>query len=234
MSVSTLCRALYFQVVVAILIGILLGCYAPDVGAAMQPLGEGFIKLIKMLIAPIIFCTVVTGIAGMDQMKQVGKTGGFALLYFEIVSSIALIIGLIIVNVVKPGAGMNVDAAALDAGAVAQYAGPGRMQGTTAFLLDIVPASVIDAFAKNNILQVLLFALLFGFALHKCGGRNALVFEFVEKFSHVLFGIVGIVMRVAPIGAFGAMAFTVGKYGVGTLFSLGKLMLLYGDRKSVV
>lgn len=220
-------RSLYFQVLAAIVLGVLLGHFAPDTGAAMKPLGDGFIKLIKMLIAPIIFCTVVTGIAGMDQMKQVGKTGGLALLYFEAVSTVALIVGLVIVNVVRPGAGMNVDPTALDSAAVAQYTGPERMQGVTEFLLNIIPTSIFDAFAKNDILQVLLFALLFGFALHRFGGRDGLVFQFVEKSSHVLFGIVNIVMKVAPLGAFGAMAFTIGKYGADSLLSLGKLMLCF-------
>jgi aerobic C4-dicarboxylate transport protein len=216
--------SLYFQVIVAIILGVLLGYFFPDTGAAMKPLGDGFIKLIKMIIAPIIFCTVVVGIAGMEDMKKVGKTGGYALLYFEIVSSIALIVGLIIVNTIQPGAGMNIDPASLDTKAVAAYAKPGQMQSTTDFILNIIPSTVVDAFAKGEILQVLLFAVLFGFALHKFGGRGTLVFDWVEKSSHVLFTIVGYIMRVAPIGAFGAMAFTIGKYGVGSLLSLGKLM----------
>jgi aerobic C4-dicarboxylate transport protein len=222
-----LSRSLYVQVVIAIVIGVLLGYFAPELGAAMKPLGDGFIKLIKMLIAPVIFCTVVVGIAGMDQMKQVGKTGGAALLYFEVVSTLALIVGLIIVNVVKPGAGMNVDPSTLDSTAVDQYAGPGRMQSTTEFLLDVIPSSLVGAFAQNNILQVLVVSLLFGFALHRCGARGAVVLDFVDKVSHVLFEIIAIVMRLAPIGAFGAMAFTIGKYGVGSLLSLGKLMLCF-------
>src|SRR5437588_6755606 len=190
----------------------------------MKPLGDGFIKLIKMIIAPIIFCTVVVGIAGMEDMKKVGKTGGYALLYFEIVSSIALIVGLTIVNVVQPGAGMNIDPATLDTKGVAAYTKPGQMQSTTDFLLNVIPNTVVDAFAKGEILQVLLFAVLFGFALHRFGGRGTLVFDMVEKIAHVLFAIVGVIMKVAPLGAFGAMAFTIGKYGVGSLLSLGKLM----------
>ncbi len=217
-------KSLYFQVIVAIVIGVLLGHFYPATGEAMKPLGDGFIKLIKMIIAPIIFCTVVVGIAGMEDMKKVGKTGGYALLYFEIVSSIALIVGLTIVNVVQPGAGMNIDPATLDTKGVAAYTKPGQMQSTTDFLLNIIPSTVIDAFAKGEILQVLLFAVLFGFALHRFGGRGTLVFDWIEKASHVLFTIVGYIMRVAPIGAFGAMAFTIGKYGVGSLLSLGKLM----------
>jgi aerobic C4-dicarboxylate transport protein len=203
---------------------VLLGHFYPQTGELMKPLGDGFIKLIKMIIAPIIFCTVVVGIAGMEDMKKVGKTGGLALLYFEIVSSIALIVGLVIINIVQPGAGMNIDPASLDTKQVAQYTGPGKMQGTVDFLLAIIPNTVIDAFAKGEILQVLLFSVMFGFALHKFGGRGTLVFDMIEKTSHVLFSIVGIIMKVAPIGAFGAMAFTIGKYGLGSLLSLGKLM----------
>ncbi len=217
-------RSLYFQVVTAIVIGVLLGHFEPHWGEAMKPLGDGFIKLIKMIIAPIIFCTVVIGIAGMEDMKKVGKTGGLALLYFEVVSSIALVIGLVIVNLVQPGVGMNVDASALDTKSIAAYTGPGKMQGTVDFLLNVIPGTLVDAFAKGEILQVLLISVLFGFALHRFGGRGTLVFDFVEKTSHVLFAIVGFIMKLAPIGAFGAMAFTIGKYGVGSLLSLGKLM----------
>jgi aerobic C4-dicarboxylate transport protein len=217
-------RSLYFQVIAAIVLGILLGYFFPETGAAMKPLGDGFIKLIKMIIAPVIFCTVVVGIAGMENMKTVGKTGGYALLYFEAVSTLALIVGLVMINVLQPGAGMNVDPATLDTKSVAAYAGPGKMQSTTDFLLNVIPNTVVDAFAKGEILQVLLFSVLFGFALHAFGAKGKPVFEFIDKVSHVLFGIVGIIMRVAPIGAFGAMAFTIGKYGVGTLLSLAKLM----------
>jgi aerobic C4-dicarboxylate transport protein len=223
-SSKPLYASLYFQVIVAIVLGILLGYFFPDTGAAMKPLGDGFIKLIKMIIAPVIFCTVVVGIAGMENMKTVGKTGGYALLYFEAVSTLALIVGLVIINLLQPGAGMNIDPASLDTKAVAQYAAPGKMQSTTDFLLNVVPNTVVDAFAKGEILQVLLFSVLFGFALHAFGTKGKPVFEFIDKVSHILFGIVGIIMRVAPIGAFGAMAFTIGKYGVGSLLSLAKLM----------
>ncbi|SEB22551.1 dicarboxylate/amino acid:cation symporter [Variovorax sp. YR216] len=220
-------KSLYFQVITAIVIGVLLGHFYPQTGAAMKPLGDGFIKLIKMIIAPIIFCTVVVGIAGMEDMKKVGKTGGLALLYFEIVSSIALVVGLVIINIVRPGAGMNVDVSQLDTKAIAAYTAPGQMQGTVDFLMNVIPSTVVDAFAKGEILQVLLFAVMFGFALHKFGGRGTLVFDFIEKFSHVLFVIVGYIMKVAPIGAFGAMAFTIGKYGVGSLLQLGQLMATF-------
>ena len=217
-------RSLYVQVITAVIIGVLLGHFYPAVGEAMKPLGDGFIKLIKMIIAPIIFCTVVVGIAGMEDMKKVGKTGGLALLYFEIVSSIALVVGLVIINIVRPGAGMNVDVSQLDTKSIAAYTGPGKMQSTTDFVLNIIPNTLVDAFAKGEILQVLLIAVLFGFALHRFGGRGTLVFDVIEKGSHVLFGIVNYIMKLAPIGAFGAMAFTIGKYGLGSLFSLGKLM----------
>ncbi len=217
-------RSLYVQVITAVIIGVLLGHFYPSVGEAMKPLGDGFIKLIKMIIAPIIFCTVVVGIAGMEDMKKVGKTGGLALLYFEVVSSIALVVGLVLVNVLQPGAGMNVDPATLDTKSIASYTGPGKMTGTVDFILNIIPNTIVDAFAKGEILQVLLIAVLFGFALHRFGGRGTLVFDVIEKGSHVLFGIVNYIMKLAPIGAFGAMAFTIGKYGLGSLFSLGKLM----------
>ena len=220
-------QSLYFQVIVAIVVGVLLGHFAPAAGEAMKPLGDGFIKLIKMIIAPIIFCTVVVGIAGMEDMKKVGKTGGLALLYFEIVSTVALVVGLVIINLVQPGHGMHVDPHSLDTKSVAAYTGPGKMQGTVDFLLAVIPSTVVDAFAKGEILQVLLFSVLFGFALHRFGGRGTLVFDMIEKTSHVLFAIVGTIMKVAPLGAFGAMAFTIGKYGVGTLLQLGALMATF-------
>ncbi|KQX87193.1 dicarboxylate/amino acid:cation symporter [Variovorax sp. Root473] len=217
-------RSLYVQVITAVIVGVLLGYFYPSLGESMKPLGDGFIKLIKMIIAPIIFCTVVVGIAGMEDMKKVGKTGGLALLYFEVVSSIALVVGLVLVNVLKPGAGMNIDASTLDTKAIAAYTGPGKMTGTVDFLLNVIPSTVVDAFAKGEILQVLLIAVLFGFALHRFGGRGTLVFDVIEKGSHVLFVIVNYIMKLAPVGAFGAMAFTIGKYGLGSLLSLGKLM----------
>ncbi len=220
-------KSLYLQVIVAIVIGILLGYFYPQTGEAMKPLGDGFIKLIKMIIAPIIFCSVVVGIAGMEDMKKVGKTGGYALLYFEVVSSIALLVGLLIINFVQPGVGMNIDPASLDTKSLAAYTKPGAMQSTTEFVLNIIPNTLVDAFAKGEILEVLLIAVMFGFALHRFGGRGTLVFDMIEKTLHVLFTIVGYIMKVAPIGAFGAMAFTIGKYGVGSLLSLGKLMVTF-------
>lgn len=220
-------KSLYFQVLTAITLGVLLGHFYPELGAQMKPLGDGFVKLIKMIIAPVIFCTVVTGIAGMESMKAVGRTGAIALLYFEIVSTIALLIGLVIVNVVQPGAGMNIDPATLDAKAVALYAEQASQQGIIPFLLDIIPGSVVGAFASGNILQVLLFAVLFGFALHRLGEKGQLIFNVIESFSRVIFGIINMIMRLAPIGAFGAMAFTIGKYGVGSLVQLGQLIICF-------
>ena len=217
-------KSLYVQVLTAVVIGVALGYLKPELGAQMKPLGDAFIKLIKMMIAPIIFCTVVVGIAGMEDMKKVGKTGGLALLYFEVVSSVSLVVGLVIVNLLTPGAGMNIDPASLDTKSIAAYTGPGKMQTTVGFLMDVIPETLAGAFAKGEILQVLVIAVLFGFALHRFGGRGTMVFDLIEKVSQVLFSIVGTIMKLAPIGAFGAMAFTIGKYGLGSLFQLGKLM----------
>lgn len=220
-------KILYLQVLFAIAIGILIGHFYPETGTALKPLGDGFIKLIKMVIGPIIFCTVVTGIAGMQSMKAVGKTGGYALLYFEIVSTIALLIGLTVVNVVQPGAGMHIDPSTLDASGIAAYAAAGQKQSTIEFLLHIIPNTIVGAFAEGEILQVLFFSVLFGYALHRIGDYGRRVFEFIESISQVLFSIMGVVMKVAPIGAMGAMAFTIGKYGVGSLVQLGYLMLCF-------
>jgi aerobic C4-dicarboxylate transport protein len=220
-------RSLYVQVLIAIAIGVLLGHYFPETATKFKPLGDGFIKLIKMMIAPIIFCTVVTGIAGMENMKAIGKTGALALLYFEVVSTISLIVGLIIVNVVQPGAGMNVDVSQLNATAVETYAKAAEQQSVVDFLLNVIPSTIFDAFAKGDILQVLLFSVLFGFALHGVGERARPVFDFVDRFGTVMFRIVGMIMRLAPLGAFGAMAFTIGQYGLASLASLGKLMACF-------
>ncbi|OYW18767.1 MAG: C4-dicarboxylate transporter DctA, partial [Burkholderiales bacterium 12-64-5] len=221
-------RSLYVQVLAAIAIGCVLGSLAPETGAAMKPFGDGFIKLIKMIIAPIIFTTVVLGIAGSEDLKRVGRTGGLALLYFEVVSTFALIVGLIVVNTVQPGAGMNVDVATLNGASVAEYAKPGKMGSTQDFLLHIIPTTFIDAFAKGEILQVLFLALLSGIALQRIGGRNSVVFQVIEQASELFFNIVKIIMYAAPIGAFGAMAFTVGAYGLGSLLSLAKLFGVLG------
>ena len=219
-----LLRSLYFQVILAILCAGIVGYFHPETAVQMKPLGDSFIKLVKMLIGPIIFCTVVGGIAGVEDMKKIGKTGGLALLYFEVLSTVALLVGLVVVNVLKPGSGMNVDLATLDTGALSAYTGPGKMQTVPDFLLNIIPMSAMDAFAKNEILQVLLFAVLFGFALHAMGARAAKVRELIDAALQVLFAITGMIMKLAPLGAFGAMAFTLGKYGFGSLLSLGKLM----------
>jgi len=193
----------------------------------MKPFGDGFIKLIKMIITPIIFCTVTLGIAGTGDLKKVGKTGGLALVYFEVVSTMALVLGLIVVNVIRPGSGMNVDIRTLDAGAVSAYAGQGKMQGIVEILLNIIPSTFVDAFAKGEILQVLLLAVLFGIALQHLGAAGEAILNLLEKLSKILFEIVRIIMWAAPIGAFGAMAFTIGKYGLGTLLSLAKLMATF-------
>lgn len=227
MTNKPLYSSLYFQVIVAIVIGVGIGHFYPESGAAMKPLGDGFIKLIKMMIAPIIFCTVVTGISGMENMKKVGKTGGLALLYFEVVSTVALIIGLLVINIIKPGVGMNIDPSTLDTAAVTAYTGPANQMSTIEFILNVIPTTLVDAFAKGEILQVLLISVLFGFALHKMGGRASIIFDFIEKFSQVLFTIVGFIMKIAPLGAFGAMAFTIGNYGIDSLFALGKLMATF-------
>ena len=215
---------LYFQVLTGIAIGVALGYMWPDTGAAMRPLGDGFIRLIRMIIAPIIFGTVVVGIAKMGDMRNVGRIGVKALVYFEIVSSIALIIGLVIVNIYKPGVGINADPATLDTKAVASYTSTAQHLSTVDFLMNIIPATVVDAFAKGEILQVLFFSVLFGLALLHFGEKGRGLVGIIDEFTHALFGVVALIMRVAPIGAFGAMAFTIGQYGIGTLFSLGKLM----------
>ncbi len=217
-------KTLYFQVIVAIVLGVTLGHLMPELGAKLKPLGDGFIKLVKMMIAPIIFCTIVVGIAGMEDMKKVGRVGGKALLYFEVVTTLALAIGLLVVNFVQPGAGMNVDPSTLDAGAIAKYTEKAAGQSTVDFLLHIIPQSAIGAFAEGEILQVLLFSVLFGAGLSLMGEQGKPVLGFFEKVSHVLFAMIGFIMKLAPIGAFGAMAFTIGKYGVGSLVQLASLM----------
>jgi aerobic C4-dicarboxylate transport protein len=215
------------RLLTAIVIGILLGHFYPAIGEQMKPLGDGFIKLIKMLIAPIIFCTVVHGIAGMEDLKKVGRVGLKALIYFEAVTTLALIVGLVIVNVLQPGTGMNVDARSIDTKSIQVYTTKAGQQSTVDFLLHVIPNTVIGAFAEGEILQVLFFAVLFAFALSMLGERGRPMLAIIDIASHALFGVVGIVMRVAPIGAFGAMAFTIGKYGIGTLLSLAHLMVAF-------
>jgi aerobic C4-dicarboxylate transport protein len=218
---------LYAQVLTAIILGILLGYFYPQLGEQMKPFGDAFIKMIKMLIAPIIFCTVVHGIAGMEDLKRVGRVGIKALIYFEVVTTLALIVGLVIVNILQPGAGMNVDAKAIDTKSIQIYTTKAGQQGTVEFFLNIIPATVVGAFAEGEILQVLFFAILFAFALSLLGERGKPLLNLIDIVSHALFGVVGIIMRVAPLGAFGAMAFTIGKYGVGSLVSLGRLMAAF-------
>jgi aerobic C4-dicarboxylate transport protein len=216
---------LSFQVLVGVALAIILGYISPATAIAMKPLGDSFIRLITMIITLVIFCTLVTGIAGMQDMKKVGRVGGKALLYFELVSSLALLIGLIVGNVVHPGSGFNVNPAALDAGAVAEYAGQAKAQSVTEFLVHIIPNTVVDAFTRGDILQVLFVSLLFGFALSLAGPRCKPLIDVLEAFTRAVLGIVAILMRFAPIGAFGAMAFTVGKYGLASLGPLVKLIL---------
>src|SRR3989440_11191057 len=216
---------LYVQVLTAIILGVLLGHFYPQLGEQMKPLGDGFIKLIKMLIAPIIFCTVVHGIASMEDMKKVGRVGLKALIYFEVGTTVALIVGLVVINVLQPGVGMNVDPKAIDTKSIQVYTTKAGQQSTVEFLMHIIPNTVVGAFAEGEILQVLFFAILFAFALFMLGERGKPVLNLIDIVSHALFNIVGIIMRVAPIGAFGAMAFTIGKYGIGTLAVLGKLMI---------
>jgi aerobic C4-dicarboxylate transport protein len=218
---------LYFQVLTAIILGVLLGHFYPQIGEQMKPLGDGFIKLIKMLIAPIIFCTVVHGIASMEDMKKVGRVGLKALIYFEVVTTLALIVGLLVINILQPGNGMNVDARAIDTKSIQIYTTKAGQESTVDFLLHIIPSTVVGAFAEGEILQVLFFAILFAFALFMLGQRGKPLLDLIDTVSHALFNIVGIIMKVAPLGAFGAMAFTIGKYGVGTLASLGKLMVVF-------
>ena len=219
--------SLSWQVLFGIAVAIVLGVVKPGLAAEMKPLGDGFIRLITMIIAVIIFCTVVTGIAGMEDMKKVGRVGGKALLYFEVVSTLALLLGLVVGNVVKPGAGFNVNPALLDTRAVSDYAGQAKAQTITDFILHIIPNTIVDAFTRGDILQVLLVAILFGFALSSVGPRCKPVVELFDGMTHAVFGVVRIVMRLAPIGAFGAMAFTVGKYGIAALGPLLKLIATF-------
>jgi DAACS family dicarboxylate/amino acid:cation (Na+ or H+) symporter/aerobic C4-dicarboxylate transport protein len=215
---------LYFQVILGAVVGVAIGALKPDLGESLKPLGDGFIKLIKMLLAPIIFGTIVVGIAKMGSLKEIGRVGIKALVYFEIVSTLALLIGLIVVNVLKPGVGMNIEPSALDAQSVATYTTAAKQHGIADFLLNIIPSSVVDAFVQGNMLQVILFALLFGLALAHLPDRGKPVVNLIDSILHVLFGIVRMIMKLAPLGALGAMAFTVGRYGLGSLRALGWLI----------
>ena len=216
-----------FQVLVAVVLAIALGYFSPARAIAMKPLGDGFIRLITMIITPIIFCTVVSGIAGMQDLKKVGRVGGKALLYFEIVSTLALFLGLLVGNVIHPGGSFHVDPASLDAKAVSGYVGQTKAMGTVDFLMHIIPTTIVDAFAKGDILQVLLVALLFGFALSSLGTRAKPLLSLLDTVTQAVFAVVNILVRLAPVGAFGAMAFTVGKYGIASLGPLLKLIATF-------
>lgn len=220
-------RALWVQVLLAILAGILLGQFWPHTAVAMKPFGDGFIKLIKMLITVIIFCTVVSGIAGMNDLRKVGRVGAKALLYFEVVSTIALVVGLLVANWLQPGAGFNADPKLLDGSSVSGYASKAKEQGVGEFLLDIIPNTVVSAFADGNILQVLLVSILIGVALTGLGERAKPFSDLINATMAVVFGIIAMVLKLAPIGAFGAMAFTVGRYGFASLLPLLELVLAF-------
>ncbi len=217
-------RVLWVQVLLAMVAAVALGYLRPERAVAMKPLGDAFIRLITMIITLIIFCTVVTGIAGMGNLRKVGRVGGMALLYFEVVSTLALLIGLLVGNAVHPGSGFNVNVATLDAKSVADYAGQAKAQTVTDFLMHIIPTTVFDAFAKGDILQVVLIAILFGFALAAVGPRSKPLVDLVDALTHAVFGVVNILMKFAPIGAFGSMAYTVGKFGLASLGPLARLI----------
>jgi aerobic C4-dicarboxylate transport protein len=217
-------KSLYIQVIIAILIGILLGALYPAFAIQLKPLGDGFIKLIKMMIGPVIFCTIVNGIAGMQNTRKVGRVGVKAIVYFEIVTTFALLIGLGVVNVFKPGVGMNIDPASLDVKSVESYMTQGKSMGVQDFILNIIPENIINALSNGNILQILFFSILLGLALSKIGPKGRPLLSAIKSIEEAMFAIIRIIMRVAPLGAMGAMSFTVGKYGLGSLVSLGELM----------
>ena len=215
---------LYIQVVLAVILGAIVGVLVPETGEALKPLGDAFIKLIKMLLAPVIFLTVVTGIAKMENMKELGRVGLRALLYFEVVSTLALVVGLIVVDVFKPGAGMNIDVSTLDASTLDTYTTAAKHTTFMDFVMNIIPSTIVDAFAKGNVLQILLFSVLLGVALAQAGPRAKFFVDTLDSLMQGMFRMVNMIMRLAPIGAFGAIAFTIGKYGFSSMFSLGKLM----------
>ncbi|WP_062545497.1 dicarboxylate/amino acid:cation symporter [Rufibacter tibetensis] len=220
-------ESLYFQVITAIIIGVALGHFVPDLAVQLKPLGDAFIKLVKMMIGPVVFCTIVTGIAGMQDMKQVGRVGVKALLYFEVLTTIALLLGLLVVNLLQPGTGMHVDAATLDTDALSAMTSAGEKTehaGAVGFLLHLIPNNIIDALAKGDLLQILFFSVLFGFGLSKIGERGRPVYNGIQSFSNALFAVIHIIMKVAPLGALGAMAYTIGRYGLASLGALGQLM----------
>ncbi len=217
--------ALYVQVIVGLVAGILLGHFYPDIGVELKPLGDLFIKLIKMLLAPIIFASVVVGIARMGSVKETGRVGAKAMLYFEVCSTLALVFGLVVVNLIRPGAGMNIDASHIDTAAIKNYTAAAEHHSTAEFLMNIVPNSVVGAFAQGDMLQIILFSLLFSIALNRLGKKVAPLVDGLDMFLHGMFGVVRIVMHLAPLGAFGGIAFTIAKYGIGTLNSFAELMI---------
>lgn len=220
-------RHLYVQVVIAILLGVIVGHFWPATGEALKPLGDGFIKLVKMIIAPVIFLTIVTGIAGMRDLARVGRVALKAFAYFLFFSTLALIIGLIVANVVRPGAGLNIDPATLDTAKIGEYAEKAHATTLTGFLMDVIPDTFLSALTAGNILQTLLASILFGIALALVGDRGAKVLDLLNQVSLVMFRLVAIIMAAAPIGAFGAMAFTIGKYGIASLTNLAELVLTF-------
>lgn len=227
MNVSLIKKAgskLYFQVLVGIIAGIILGYFNPKLGIELKPLGDIFIKLIRMLLAPIIFASVVVGIARMGNIREAGRVGFKAILYFEILSTLALVIGMVVINVLKPGAGMNIDASQIDTTSIASFTTAAQHSTLTEFFMNLVPNSVVGAFAQGEMLQIILFSILFAIALNHLGEKATPLVDILDLFLHGMFGVVKIVMYVAPIGAFGAIAFTVGRYGIGTLASFGQLM----------
>lgn len=220
-------KSLHVQVLLAIVIGIAFGHFFPSQGAAMRPLGDAFIKLIKMIIGPIIFCTIVSGIIGMDDMKKVGRVGAKALIYFEIVTTLALLVGVTVIELTQPGAGMNVNVSSLDEKAISAYATAAKSQSSVDFFMNIIPSTVVDAFAKGEILQILLFSIMFGGALSLMGSKAKVLANIIPEITTALFKMVDMIMKVSPIGVFGAMAFTIGKYGLASLGPLGKLLLIF-------
>jgi aerobic C4-dicarboxylate transport protein len=220
-------KSLYFQVIVAIIIGITIGFFYPEFATKLKPLGDGFIRLVKMMIAPLIFCTIVSGIASMQNIKKVGRVGLKAIIYFEIITTLSLTIGLVVINLLKPGVGMNIDPSTLDAQSVASYVTKSKATNVVDFLLNIIPDNIINALSNGDLLQILFFSVLFGIALSKIGEKAKPLIRGIKSVEAGLFAVINIIMKAAPVGAFGAMAFTIGKYGLGSLASLGQLMVSF-------
>jgi aerobic C4-dicarboxylate transport protein len=220
-------KGLYTQVIIAILLGILLGVLNPSFAIKLKPLGDGFIKLVKMMISPIIFCTIINGIAGMQDTKKLGRVGLKAIIYFELVTTLALVIGLVVVNILKPGVGMNIDPSTLDVKSAEAYLTKSETGSWQDFILHIIPESIVNALATNNLLQILFFSILLGYALSKIGDRAKPLLSGIKSLETALFAVIKIIMKLAPLGALGAMSFTIGKYGLNSLTSLGSLMLSF-------